>query len=532
MTARPPTRWPIGLVLLLLLFQLGVSAWWLSQDQYPSGYEVCEHLLYTRRMANEFSGALDAPDRSAALQAWLGANRRVGGRTTLLHMTLAIPMALLPGDAIGPLSFALGALSLTVLAASCYSLGAHLAGPWTGATAAALVLLAPPIWGFARRFGTDLPLTAGVALFALVLCRWPPWGNWRRALATGLLAGLLCLIKNAFVLWAGVLLLPALLLAWKAEVPRARIARQLLLIGVGFAIGTAFFWWGAWNELRHYIDFHVASGNPHSAITERWSLAAIAFYPTGSWRWLGLPLSATLVAGLGWAAMRSQRKLTLLWGWVLLGYLVFTLIGTKWLRYILPALPALCILAAVGYSKMHRLVSLPLLLAGIAVSSWLSVVGSIGPPPSWTTLDPELCYPPVRSGWADVASQIDRQLGPIRPRVIALIGPESWHGDDYSRMELHLLRYFPLTEVYRASRSRIAGEARDFEAAAGRFEMEVRISDPELPAPPPQLPGNWIELGVWPMTPATQPSPGIPPGTPLEVRLRIKKSLLGPVRNR
>ena len=141
-------------------------------------------------------------------------------------------------------------------------------------------------------------------------------------------------------------------------------------------------------------------------------------------------------------------------------------------------------------------------------------------------------YHLVRSGWADVASQIDRQLGPIRPRVIALIGPESWHGDDYSRMELHLLRYFPLTEVYRASRSRIAGEARDFEAAAGRFEMEVRISDPELPAPQPQLPGNWIELGAWPMTPATQPSPGVPPGTPLEVRLRIKKSLLGPVRNR
>ena len=186
---RPPSsrRWAVGLVALLLVGLLGLSAWWIAEDQYPNGYEVCEHLLYTRRMANELAGGAD-------LGQWLADNRRIGGRTTLMHLSMASLMVRLPGDGNRMITLLSTSLSLAVLAASCFLLAEQIGEtPWAGALAGALVLLLPPIWGFSRRYGTDLPLTAGVALFALVLLRCSPWQSWRRALSVGLLAGTICL---------------------------------------------------------------------------------------------------------------------------------------------------------------------------------------------------------------------------------------------------------------------------------------------------------------------------------------------------
>ena len=39
------SRLPVGLVIALVIGQIAVAAWWTARDRFPSGYEVCEHLL-------------------------------------------------------------------------------------------------------------------------------------------------------------------------------------------------------------------------------------------------------------------------------------------------------------------------------------------------------------------------------------------------------------------------------------------------------------------------------------------------------
>ncbi len=514
------SRLPLGLVLLLLVAQLTCSAIWLGEDQFPSGYEVPDHLVFTRKMANELSLAWAQPRRTQALVDWVAANRRVGGRSTLVHLTMAAPMAAIGGDSVPLVSFAIGALSLICLTLASYLLVERLAGPGPAGLATAMILLLGPVWGLSRKCNVDLPLTAAVCLFAALLLRARPWSTALRATALGLLAGLICLIKAPFVLWAPCLVLPALICAWREGLALRELLPRLAVFCLAAAVGSLLFWWGAWAELADYAQYHVTSlDNPSTRLNERWTWNWALFYARATGRWLGWPLGLLTGLGLLGGLRETNREQLLVWSWILLSYLLFTAVSVKWARYYLPAMLFVCALGAVGLRRLPWRLCASSSGAALLLAGWIYLSGSFGTPPAWSLLDRSICHAPRQANWREAAMAMRRELGRARPAAIGIEGPPGWATDDYSRLEYYLLEFFPLTEIQRASTERGTEELAAYQAALGRFEMRLQIRLQGEPVVH-EIPENWLEIGSWTITSTSAHRP------PLVVSLIIARALL------
>ncbi len=507
--------WPIMWLALLLLCQLAAAAWWAAEDQFPVGYEVCDHLLNTRRLAEELTLIMgEESERTGSLLQWLERNRRLGGRSTLIHLLMAPVMARTSGDAVPLVSLLVGSLSLTLLALSSYLLAARLDDCWTGLAAGALVLLTPPVWGYSRLYGADLPLTALVTLYAYLILRHDPWERSWRSVVFGLYAGVACLFKAAFLLWAAALLLPSVWLARRSGRSWRELLRGLGWAVLGGLIGSTFFWAGSLGELWDYTRVHVALDNPASELHENWTILWATFYLTGIFKALGPAIGLAVGAGLAVCLMRRRPGLGLCWGWVLTSYVIFTLIGTKWSRFMLPALPALCVMGAIGLRRLGRWGSG---LLGVCVGSALVIfaLGTFGIPRPWTGLDVDLCHAPMKANWREISGRLQGELGHRDLRVISIEGPSDWGPDNYSRLELYLLERFPLAMIHRRSGKRDPAELARFEAARDQLEMRLIIGgeadlDPTIwwmsrrleldpPPRPPlgRLPGRSLDLRVY-----------------------------------
>ena len=99
---------------------------------------------------------------------------------------------------------------------------------------------------------------------------------------------------------------------------------------------------------------------------------------------LGLPLNAGLlalpVAALMFDALRHRKQLSddekLLWLWLLAMILVFSLPSQRSSRYLLAAMPALAVLCALGWERLHRgwfIATLMVCAAALALLVWLSL---------------------------------------------------------------------------------------------------------------------------------------------------------------
>jgi hypothetical protein len=119
---------------------------------------------------------------------------------------------------------------------------------------------------------------------------------------------------------------------------------------------------------------------------------------------LGLPLNAGLlalpVAVLMFDALRHRKQLSadekLLWLWLLAMILVFSLPSQRSSRYLLAAMPALAVLCALGWERLHRgwfIATLLVCATALALLVWLSLQlqaavpgGSLYSPPYWSLL--------------------------------------------------------------------------------------------------------------------------------------------------
>jgi 4-amino-4-deoxy-L-arabinose transferase-like glycosyltransferase len=103
-----------------------------------------------------------------------------------------------------------------------------------------------------------------------------------------------------------------------------------------------------------------------------WSLAGGYLADAGL---LALPVLALFII-----AFRNRKQLPdaekLLWFWILVIFLVFSLPSQRSERYLLPAMPALAILCALNWERLSRklfVVSLAVAAIAVAVVTWLSV---------------------------------------------------------------------------------------------------------------------------------------------------------------
>ncbi len=257
-----------------------------------------------------------------------------------------------------------GLVLLPLLAWLAYALGRTLGGSGAGVLTALLVLFSFGVAGGVRQVSLDLPATLAVALAMLALLR-GRLGEPRAVLAFGAACGLAVLTRAQapFFLAAPALLVAAAALrragGWPAR------GRLLLWLGLGVlatAVVSSPWWAGRMHGILREGSAHVGGGG---------LAAGLAYFGACLGQLAGWPVTLT---GLGLAPLllaRRRLEALLLLAWLLGAALAYSSTVAWEPRYLLPALPALVLLAVLGVRELR-----PRLRAVVVV---LLVAGTVGP---------------------------------------------------------------------------------------------------------------------------------------------------------
>lgn len=218
----------------------------------------------------------------------------------------------------------------------------------------ASVLVSCAIWvGFSRVATFDLPLAVSFTLALLCYLGWEQSGGIRWWAGLGVSLGLALLAKGlvGLLLPGGIILVYALLTGqWRPLLHPGR-----LLLGSGLMLAVASLWYGPMlaRHGQHFIDEFFIAHHFQRYLTNQYRHPQPVYFfavigLVGCFPW-NFPLLARLF-GLGrrWRELRARegRFELFLWLWALAPIVFFSFSGSKLPGYILPAFPALLMLAA------------------------------------------------------------------------------------------------------------------------------------------------------------------------------------------
>ncbi|MBN1592897.1 MAG: glycosyltransferase family 39 protein [Candidatus Coatesbacteria bacterium] len=339
-----PTRFEPGrhlsylCLVVILLAGLSCNVWWLSKSRAPFGIDSPMHLEAAlgqyERIASSGSPLLSLFDKTDINYPPFG------------HYVACLAMRLWGKY------FQVAALSssfwLLVLVISCYGIGAHFGGPAAGLFSSLLTIFAPSVVGLFRQLYLDVPVTAIAALCVWLLLKTREFTLWRPSIALGATIALGMLTKQQFPI---ILFLPIL----GVIISSRKVTRQLLASMLVATLGCSFWYL---QDLRATIEFSVNNlGGPAELEGDPvvLSLDGLLYYPG---RLLGdhLFLPLAILAGYGiYLAIRSFGwRISPLILWAIGPFAAFTLIRNKDTRYILPIVPAICIIAAIGVISIKK----------------------------------------------------------------------------------------------------------------------------------------------------------------------------------
>jgi GPI mannosyltransferase 3 len=237
------------------------------------------------------------------------------------------------------------------------------------AGAAVTAFAAPFVYFGFRAFAEAASLLPVVLGFALAVGATDKWRNHPRARelfwAGALLLGFSVLLRLPNALFCfGLLFVLALRRDWRATY------HAVLAFGVAlFALAIVdFATWGApLQSVREYVEFWVrGEGASH------WQIRPLDWYATELWH-----LTPWLMSLLAVFAVLGSFRAPALFA-VTAGSLLFvSLVGNKELRYVLPSLPFICALAAVGLSVLSSKFKPRLALACATVLAALAFVSGV-----------------------------------------------------------------------------------------------------------------------------------------------------------
>lgn len=256
-------------------------------------------------------------------------------------------------------------------------LGATLGGSTVGVLAALLVAIDPISWLCGSRAWIDATLAALCTAAVLAAVRAAAIGSTRPAAAAGLVLGAACLAKLT-----AALALPGIAVVALVTRPRVR-ARAVAAYTAGVAVCV-----GPWLALARIVNgewlpatFPTAWQIEHYPYVAQAVARPTHFYATG------LALVAPVLALAPLALLRLRREP---WLWVPLTWAAgfgvpLTALGAAGLgfqlRYLAPAVPALCLLAAAAIAALGRWRWLVLPLAGATALSGVAASAPGAPEP-------------------------------------------------------------------------------------------------------------------------------------------------------
>jgi hypothetical protein len=266
--------------------------------------------------------------------------------------------------------------------------------PFALAALAALLWATDPfLIGYSRLLHTD----ALAASFA-ALCLLAAAAYWQHRPHPGLLVlsavcGALAVLSKSPAL--AVLPIVAAMGLWVSSQGAGAIGSRLLPLGIWglvFALTIAAVWPAVWaNPVRVYellrIGVEIEGGRPHMTgnffLGQRVAVPGPLFYPTAlALRTTPLTLAGLLLLPLVWRQAREmpaqRRTLALLAAFVVLLVVGLSLFDKQFNRYLVPAFPAVNVLAAagivwtIGALARGRAYLQRALLVGVALAAWLN----------------------------------------------------------------------------------------------------------------------------------------------------------------
>lgn len=274
-------------------------------------------------------------------------------------------------------------LFLAALAGATYLLGRRLHSARAGLLAAALTCFYPLIYGEARQFGADIPGTALTALALAALLSTERFTHTGRTALFGLAAGAAVMVRAQAAFFMA---LPAalLLLSVLARPGERSRRRALINVGLGLLLAgavTSLWWAGRLGTILDLFVWHAQATQNIAESAEPSAVFYLRILPAAVSPFLLLALATGLLGLLvrrwpprpTWAWLHDPR-LAVVVAWLAGGLLFVSSTRVRYMRYMMPVVPALALLTAVGLLSIRhraaRRIVVTLVLA-VASATWL-----------------------------------------------------------------------------------------------------------------------------------------------------------------
>jgi len=370
----PRWRSPAALLAVLILFHVAQSALVISLDRVVMVPDAADFFAWSATMAAD----LRAGETGRVWEDLMGNSDRP---------PLGILPALLLQALAGQADPALARMSvlpwMALLMLATFLIARRLHSPDAGLLAAASLAAMPLVMGFSRLLWMDVPLAAMVALTIHALLRTDCFTRCGPSLLFGVIGGLGMLTKQSLPIFVVPLGLVFLVLGLRGRGPRRRVLINASL-SVVVVLGLFSLWavrhaeavFRAFQFARPEVIARIAPTLSDNTNPDRYTYY-LQYIPLSS---LGPVLSAMALLAFIALARRDRRRtftITSLW---LFGALIILTYFVSWLRYFIPALPAVAVIIGAGSLQLsffarraRRAVPLACLLLTLysAYQSWL-----------------------------------------------------------------------------------------------------------------------------------------------------------------
>ena len=332
--------------------------------------------------------------------------------------------------------------------ASTFALGRRLLDEPAGLLAAFFVATAPFVIFSLTNFQLDLPLMAVVALALYALVRTEEFSRPGWSVGCGLVLALGMLTKPPFAVY----LLPQLLWTiWRvvsAPDRRRRLALLLLALLIGGAVALP--WYGPrMLGLPMQVSQRSFKQAAEEGKAEALTAEGLLYYPRTFPPQVGMLVGPLFFWGL--VALRKERARAFLWLAALGPLVIFSLIQNKNLRYTLPILPAIALVAAAALRSVppvgRRVATVVCLVAGILQVSMTAFTVPMPPRLPGLLLPLALPWPPDGADWQHrrILADLTRESGGRQARV-SVVPNDNFFSVSNFRYEA-AVRQLPLTMI-------------------------------------------------------------------------------------
>ncbi|MBU1853272.1 MAG: glycosyltransferase family 39 protein [Candidatus Omnitrophica bacterium] len=483
------------ILIIILIFHFGANFVWLSIDENPF---LPDEIFHIHDYHSFYSGIKDInvikelPFISIK-KIFLLFNISTQAWPRFVYFTSYL-FTLFLGYSIFTLKIS-NMLYFAILIFSLYFIGRKCLDAKTGLLAAFMVSFYPGVCGISRVYGIDFPLAAMASLTTLFLLLSENFSRRKYSIFFGISLGIGFLVKGTILLFvSGIIgyIFFRILKDRDLQLRRQRLRNFYLSILTALVISSVW-WFGNFKEI--YCNLYVniigrTIGYPHTVYQR------IFYYLTHIIEDISVIFLVIFIAGFFLAIKNKMRHIIEVSLWIIIPYVLLSMMAIKNGRYYAPSYPAFALITAYGISsiqskRIRRFFTIFVVIMSMALFYKLSFnigffprINIVEPyrwhlakkiPPYWID---RYCHSPVDTNYKDITEKI---VGMIQKKEMRsdkkiLIGLETECVDFDTVRILHLIKYYIITE-YESYILKIEQEERFYENECMELDYVIVVTD-------------------------------------------------------